>query len=211
MVIQQQDDKKAEGKKASQRLKHIRKKLLNMTQEEFCEGSKIPKQTYAVWENVRFHGLTKTGAERVLERYQELGVICTISWLLHGVGAPPLMKQDINNDTISTPEDVADELLAFTNKAAALNHYVTDNAMAPLYEQGDIVAGYIVSAEKADGKNCIILFDQGNSHHKTIGRINFNDEGLIISYTNAKSPARFLEVEKIISIAPIIWQRKPQL
>ena len=45
-----QADKKSNGKETAQRLKYVRKQLLNLTQKELCAGTDLPKQTYAVWE-----------------------------------------------------------------------------------------------------------------------------------------------------------------
>ncbi len=205
----QQDDKKRAGQQTAQRLKYVRKQLLKMTQDEFCQGSDMPKQTYAIWESVRFSGLSKRGAERVLARYQQLGIVCTEPWLLHGVGAPPCWQQDIDtNQTTGALQEIAQELLLFTSKQPALDFYVMDEAMMPFYEPGDTVAGYITDLQAANAKHCIVLFADDGQHQKILGRVNLDGNHITICYANRQCAARTIAIDKIASIAPVLWHRK---
>ena len=205
-------NKKTEGKLRADRLKYVRKQLLKLTQDEFCQGSDIPKQTYSAWEMVRFSGLTADGADRVLKRYRDFGILCTKRWLLEGVGAPPNKQDEVNTHSVEALEDVAQELLVFKRHHTILDVYLTDNVMSPVFEAGDTVAGYVkpLSAE-LNGKFCIVQFDDNGQNTKRIGQVNLCEPGLIMSSTNKQVAPIFIDENHIMAIAPIIWHRKPHI
>lgn len=182
-----------------------------MTQDEFCHQSDIPKQTYAAWENVRFSGLTDSGAERVVQRYKDLGILCTKSWLLEGIGAPPKKASDTSALVSESLETIAQELLLFSRKGNTLDYYITAEEMLPFFEKGDLVAGYSTPLEKSNGKYSIVLFEEGTGHHKIFGRVNLHQQQLTVSFLNPQFPARCIDKHQILSIAPVLWHRKPHL
>ena len=130
---------------------------------------------------------------------------------MHGVGAPPYKQDHIDSTTLESLGDIAEELLVFSRKMPALDFYIHDAAMEPFYVPGDTVAGYITPLEKAEGRNCIVLFTEQDTYRKTVGRVNIHGETLTISYTNATFPPQVIHIDHIASIAPVIWQRKPEV
>ena len=203
---------KTAGRLRADRLKYVRKQLLQLTQDEFCQGSDIPKQTYSAWEMVRFSGLTGDGAERVLKRYHDFGILCTKRWLLDGVGAPPSTQSESNDHAIEVLEDVAQELLAFKRHHTILDVYLTDAIMSPMFDPGDTVAGYVIPLSKQiNGKYCIVQFDNNGMSSKCIGRVNLYEKKLTVSFVNKQVAPIFIDENHLMAVAPVLWHRKPHI
>src|SRR5438874_1764938 len=104
------------------RLKRLRT-IANLTRKQICENSGLNINTYIGYEVARYGGLTRWGAEKVITRLAQEGVICTFNWLMYNIGAPPTIPFNLHE--ISTPSQlqtqqpdneeklIIDELLLF--------------------------------------------------------------------------------------------------
>ena len=207
-------DTKTIGKERAARLKYVRKKLLKLTQAEFCEEGEIPMPSYAAWEKIQHSGLTEKGAKKCIIRYTQLGIICTEQWLLHGVGAPPSFESN-SEHTITQQDalsDIAEELLAFMNHGNSIDYFFEDDRMAPIFKKGDTVAGFIKDKATINGQVCILLYEQKGQQIKTVGNAFPSTDNIIIHYENANlCPPLVIKSKDIKAIAPLLWFRRPDL
>lgn len=157
----------------SLRLKEARR-MAKLTLRGMSEGGNINFNTLCGWEVARHGGLTPVGADKVVERLLQEGIVCTSEWLLHGVGTPPLPI---------VPKDI---VLSFHRGKAIMRDFIPnqiriieqqfpdflgliiqDRAMEPQYSYGDYVVGMPLPLEKlplAVGKIVIAKIDTGKTY-----------------------------------------------
>jgi transcriptional regulator with XRE-family HTH domain len=183
-----EDTERSEGieidarQKRAKRLKALRQ-MTGYTMREFARKCQIGFTTLNHWENVLSKsGLSKRGAERVVDFLSREGVYCDLGWLYAGNGPAPeivdpskLVKlnqkvlevaQDELRDSlkINYAADYWDEIGFFKNKNPEhLIFVVKDTEMSPIYMPGDILAGIKIKSGSTliDNRDCILeLADQ---------------------------------------------------
>lgn len=204
----------------AQRLRRLRN-LANLSRKEMCERSGIKPDTLIGWEVARHGGLSESGARRIVDYIQIEGVKCSIEWLLFGIGEGPSINhiKDINythkKTTIASNEDkqIIDELLFFKNHHDdALDYIITDDSMAPHYNQNDYIAGikrYKDKLHTVIGHDCITQTIDGNLFfRKVLSSDGKNKYNLIATNLNSQSENLILQHVVIAYAAPIIWHRR---
>ncbi|MFA6409389.1 MAG: hypothetical protein WCW01_04360 [Gammaproteobacteria bacterium] len=156
-----------------------------------CENSSLNICTYKGWEVGGYGGLPVDGAERVIKRIAEEGVVCTAEWLLYEIGQGPYIipdfkklnkdSQRINTAEISEEkEKILQEILLFRkNFPEAIDYQIKDDGVTPIYNPNDFVAGVkyfgdtirtIVNqyciVQTLDGKTLVRLLKEGTSPNK---------------------------------------------
>jgi transcriptional regulator with XRE-family HTH domain len=220
-----------------QRLRFIRT-LSGMTAKAFAHICGVGYTTINCWEK-GVNSLTEKGAQRIVTAMQNIGVNCTISWLLRGQGELPTIEQQkfsrFNYNTIIPPISqlaVQEGTLVYDKtsmckeieqfKALHTAHLISviqDESMSPIYQPGDWVGGPSLlkeNLELAHQKNCVVKFRDGNLliyrvqvDNILMGRLNFYVLNPEFSF---KYPALYqLSVDKIIAVAPIIRVWREQL
>src|SRR5262245_41553838 len=139
------------------RLKTLRK-MSDLSREKMEEKYAISANTIQSWEAAKAGGLTKKGAERIINAFHTEGISCTTEWLLYGVGVPPTLRtaersmiHEATGFLTALPEDKAiiQELQTFrTLNKDTIDILVNDNGMSPEYMPGDYVAGKRASGEE---------------------------------------------------------------
>jgi len=204
------------AKDKARRLKQLRS-VLGLTAKELSERNNIPLPTIKAWEAASTASLTEKGAHRIVDALKDEGVDCSISWLLHGTGAQPMLaeeKQDIvltdfsRKDYIMTRETEIQQFYSTFKNSIILE--VNDDAMMPFYRPGDVIGGVWQSQqiEQLVQRNCLIkLSDHSILCRKlTLG----TKEGHFHCYaTNMESDAHPLVIEnlEVESVAPVmrVW------
>ncbi len=189
------------------RVRYIRENILSLKRPEFCSNSFLNENTLKGWELAKHGGLTEKGARKLIERLEELNVVCNINWLLHGIGHPPHLvdpkKEDKSNEDT---DQIAQELLVFRKQGKTLDTIIANDSMSPVYEKGDFIAGRITEPAKCNNKNCIIL-DNDNETHVGVLKQSENSEYYLVPI-NCHNQFSIKHI-KIKHCAPIIWHRKP--
>lgn len=154
----------AKGKRLTQL-----RNMANLSRLEICESLGVSLNTYKGWELGRFAGLSVSGAEKMILKIAQDGVIASLDWLLKGEGLGPYVIPSYHQQSNNTSEkDI------IFNEINQLNIFykdiifteITDNTMEPAYSQGDMVAGRKVATQEISSlldKICIIHTKQG--HH----------------------------------------------
>lgn len=156
------------------RLKRVRN-LANLSRKQLCETSEININTLKGWEIGRYGGLPVDGAERVVARVLEEGVLCTVDWLIYEDGPGPrlITTKETSQEAEATDQAateahksyILEEISLFTKHYHDTIHYkIADDGMAPRYNIGDYVAGvkrYGADIDALIGQDCIVQLADG--------------------------------------------------
>lgn len=211
------------ARERADRLRRLRN-LANLSRKELCEAANININTYIGYETVRYGGLTKKGAEKVVHYVTTKGVYTTIEWLMYGLGPNPQVitndKQDAVEGYYSSISDQGNEMQKIAEEVYLFHkHYkhaidcrIDDDGMSPKYDVGDYVAGILYSGATIDnlvGLDCIIKTAEGQLLVRSLchGRIKGH---YTLTCNNPKTTVKHPVMYdiKVISAAYIIWHRR---
>jgi len=193
------------------RIQFIRKHLLGLSREKFCESSNfVIPHTLKSWELAWGSGLTEKGANQIVERAKELGIYCTAAWLLHGIGREATRLTREVELSAATEEQVAKELLTFRKQPNTLDAIITDDAMIPFLYPGNYVGGIIVEdIEMAIDKDCIVI---DNNNDVYIRILKYGEEPGRYNLLSMNQHPNFAkkEIKHVLVkvVAPIVWIRR---
>lgn len=217
------------SKERSDRLRRLRN-LANLTRKDLCEGAGININTYIGYEVGKYGGITKKGADKVINYLEKKGVYSTIEWLMTGFGLPPKVTTDFqsnidiseNINLISLNCNQKEECKISEEISLFYKHYtnatgllVNDDGMSPKYDEGDYVAGVRMFGSEIDdliGLDCIVQTIEEDFFVRTLsqGRKESCYNLLCINpKTNVDQPVIY-DVS-LISAASIIWHRRPKV
>ena len=209
--------KEARGK----RVKSLRQ-LTQLSRRAFAERYGIPAPTLQNWEDAKGNGLSEKGAKNIVQVLKQVGIYCSVDWLMYGIGSgPQFSKQryEINEPTPGSAalEDsrcIEEELSLFHKHFPnAIEYVVPDDSMEPRFIRGEWVAGIryqAIELDKAISKVCIVLTKDGQMLLREIrasdipGR--YTLACLNLKTSNTKP---FLYDVELVYTAPVIWSRRP--
>ncbi len=198
----------------AQRLLWVRR-MVNLPRQIFSDYPGLNPDCIYRWEKVKRGGLTRKGAQRVVERLAQLNVVCSTQWLLEGLGDEPFIQQYSLPITVpplmgsAEEAQIARELAVFRDNDHTVEWLVPDNLMAPEYLSGDYVAGIeLADVVQAVGLVCIVTTAGGERLLRLVqpgaeaGRyallcMNPDQQHLAIQHNVA-----------LHSAAPILWRRR---
>jgi transcriptional regulator with XRE-family HTH domain len=210
-----------------ERLRRARMLAGVMTRRAFEKKYHVSVNTLQGWEQGK-NPLSKKGAKRIVEALKCEGLICSIEWLIDGVGVPP-RAFEMNATLISTGIDleaaflqinlqeeqaIYQELQTFkSHNPNPIIITVADDAMQPQFYCGDYVGGIRFTKheeiQKYLGTACIIEL----ADHTILPRylhVGNEAETYTLSCTNFQSKNAPLTLfnTQVMSVAPIVWHRK---
>lgn len=216
-------DPKSSQEARARRVKSLRQ-MTRLSRRAFAEKFGIPASTLQNWEDIGANGLSEKGAIKLTRVLKFTGIHCSIEWLLHGVGASPIISERLYLDSIQSAlvhsphaDDkemklIAAELLLFREhyQQQVMDMVVQDDGMYPTYVEGQYIAGVrnLTSFHCFIGRDCIIQTEEGviTSRQLRLGSIpdHFN---LVCtnSQTILSKPIQY-DV-RVVAVAPIIWCR----
>ena len=196
----------------AERLRRIRN-LANLSRKDICDSDDININTYKGWELARFGGIPVDGAEKVVKRIAQAGVICSTEWLLYGKKPQPtLVSDDIacfgEDETEETGSNLIHSEFSIyqDNIKNAVLIEITDDGLSPDYQIGDFVAGekrfngdiestvdQVCIIETTDGRKFVRYVKQGQTkglytlistnYHTTMSDIVIQNTNLLYSAT----------------------------
>lgn len=196
------------------------------TRREFEEHYNISANTLQGWEQDK-NPLSEKGARRVVSAFKDCGLICTVEWLITGVGMPPRPYEMLhagirhelrNNDALvnfnlKEEEAIYKEIQLFRqHNPNAIVLTVADDAMEPYYSLGDYIGGiqiYNTEINHYLHQACIIELEN-NLIIPRILQTGKRPGTYTASCTNPKtktSPLNLYNI-KVLNAAPVLWHRK---
>jgi hypothetical protein len=205
----------------AERLKRLRN-LANLCRKDLCEGSKINLNTLIGWEVARHGGLSRIGAERVIERVAKEGVFCSIEWLLDGRAEPPRVATDLKTPTnicntekttLSDADKARAELQFFKSlHPETISYKISDETMLPRFTPGDLVAGVTHPSDQYDElKNqiCIVELESGEKLLRQLKYCNSTQTFYLLCTNQDAAPAKLMIKKPTIKhIAKVVWHRR---
>jgi HTH-type transcriptional regulator, cell division transcriptional repressor len=221
-ITQKSDQDSPEAR--AERLKRLRN-MANLTRKQLCEKSGVNINTYIGYEVARYGGLTRWGAEKIINQLAREGVQCNLNWLMHNVGSGPVVSVDYKEILEAIPllqepttfdreeELIVEELLLFRRQyKQAIDYIVDDDAMLPYYVLGEYLAGikhYKESIKSAIEQDCIVQTREGKTLFRRLHQ--GNEPNLYtLSCLNPQTtvPLPILHNIELVSAAPVVWRRR---
>lgn len=201
--------------------------LVGLSRQELYEKTGIATSTIDTWESGRVE-VTEKSAERFCNAMKQLGVHCTIEWLLTGAGSPPRLMDDLEKTILvanghdsggmNMPGNCAHSLMRsippfldgnFKKELRffiglhehVMFHVVKEDCMNSRFRVGDCVAG--IEHDVKDLVGCIVIIsieDDKTSICKLISCKNNECE----VFFNVNRPREKLVIDRA---AEIIWHR----
>lgn len=206
------------------RVRYVREQLIRLSRKKFCDrhtDSEISHSSIQNWEDGRFGGLTEKGAKKLIEAFNQDGIIdCTVEWLMFGIGQTPQDPRDLNRYLHKSPQFTEQEKQVIEQELTlyhqlnpnSLDVIVTDSGLSPAFLPGDHVAGILLTGEEiksAIGKLCIIQTQLGQIITRRLEygtKPNFYNLVCTNAYANVMLSSNDVAVR---SVAPIVWMRRP--
>jgi len=222
-------DARSSPEARAKRLRQLRN-IANMKREQLCHDGNIAMASLKRWELAYYGGLPVDGAKKIIECISQKGVICSLEWLLHEVGSPPLIDPQFRKKTSShktlpdhknkvsfQPEEeeqfIINELLLFRkNHAHVVDLKVDDDGLYPKYKVHDYIAGVQIPLKYIKSllfQDCIVQIKNGQILLRNLrkGRLK-NHYNLICTneQTTVKEP--ILHDVEVIMIAAVLRHYK---
>lgn len=197
---------------AGKRLKYIRIHLLNLTRKELCTNTEVSIPALKAWELGLGGGLTEKGTEKLIPRIRELGIYCSVPWLLHGIGTAATYQTESLQTNAAEDTQIAKELLCFRSQGNTLTAVIKDDGMLPHLPPDTLVGGIIVNdLHTALEKECIIV-TQDNEIFVRILLAAKTAEQYDLECVNQQPhlTKKSIKNVKIKAAAPIVWIRRKE-
>ncbi len=197
-----------------ERLKRARMLAGIHTRREFEQRHNISANTLQSWEQGKSI-LTAKGALRLIAALKQESWLCSVEWLLHGLGLPPRSFEK-NHELLNffqMEERIHQEIQFFKhNNPHSIVLTIADDAMEPFFSIGDTVGGVQCSEKTIEqylGVICILELEQNQIITRLL-QPGSKPATFTASCTNYKTTATLLNIydTKILSAAPVIWHRK---
>lgn len=202
------------------------RQFAGLTREEMNLRHHIPPSTLRGWETPglsRSQGLTQKGAERLSTALQKEGVICSIEWLMEGIGLGPQFlstttesakKSKVKSSPWSQHLAIQNEIRCFEeNNPEPIITIITDNGLSPFYQQGEYVGGtkkYLKDIALLVDTYCIVeTAEQGVFVRKLCHGKKANTFSLVSLNGQDTVEDEALSNVKLNWAATIVWHRKP--
>lgn len=191
------------------RIRFVRDTLLRLSREEFCLNSEISHQSLKAWELAWGGGLTESGAKKFVDRARNLGIYCTTSWLMYGMGTPATQLTENLNISAQEEEHIAKEAMVFNEIPNSTVIIAKDDGMVPIIYPGNYVGGiFLDNIDKAVDHLCIIIDANGNSYIRILKSGNEKNRYNLVCYNKNTHIAKEIKNISIKQAAPVIWIRK---
>lgn len=195
---------------AGKRLKYIRIHLLNLTRNELCANTGVSIPALKAWELGLGGGLTEKGTEKLIPRFHELGIYCSVPWLLHGIGTAATFQTESLQTNAAEDAQIAKELLSFRSQGNTLTTVIKDDGMLPTLPPDTLVGGIITNdLQTVLEKDCIIV-TQSNEIFVRILVAAKEAEHYDLECANKQAymTKKSIKNVKIKAVAPIVWIRR---
>lgn len=196
--------------------------LAGLSRKDMEEKFSISASTLQAWE-IGKNPLNEKSANKLIEIFNSMMLICSSEWLLYGIGTPPrtlaelqkISNIDVSNETVNWSDEIAiqKEIDYFcTINKSSIVILINDDGMEPIYALGDYVGGkkhFSNQINSTVGMNCIVqLTDQSIYVRKVMKCLTNGLFNLFCNNPNSHVIDPVLSGVDLVFSAPIIWHRK---
>ncbi|MDF2690587.1 MAG: hypothetical protein K0S29_442 [Gammaproteobacteria bacterium] len=164
-MVKKQADIKSSPEAKAERVRSVRA-MAGLSRREIELQYQINENTLSGWERAIHGGLSRKGAIKLTQILHDKQILCTVDWLMHGIGIGPqkLLDEAAFSANDQTENSITEELSIFRkNHKNVLDFIAQDNSMAPILYQGDYVAGiqHKQNFQRYVGLHCIVELANG--------------------------------------------------
>lgn len=184
---------------------------------DFCKKYGIPLPTMKAWESGVHEEISGKGIKKLVEAFQNEGVICDANYILNA-GLDLDLPFSNANKLIDPSELACPNLKKACSQIIKLYDglqmaSVTDDSLLPLIKKGDVVIGkppIVVehAPNSAYGTLNIIESTNGNLYVMFLEKTNLNNIFLLRAH-NFNAPSVHLSANEIKGISPVIFIARP--
>ncbi len=191
-----------------QRFKRLRL-MTGLNQAEFAQALGYSRASINYWENASNGGLTSQGAKKTIEIAEQHGVICSLDWLLLGIGLGPQLVEAVHGIP-NVLFDVQHEVSLFKKHYSNSVIYKIENehnCFSP-FSAGDILAGVWIHVpfSEVSKKEVLALVEDAQTHSLMLGYLEHESEQQFKLSLPQLVSRRGVRLEKFIRI--IRWWGK---
>jgi hypothetical protein len=204
----------------AKRLYHLRHTVCH-NRLIFCERHAISPHTLSAWEKGK-KPVTEKGANKLIEAFAKEGILCSVEWLLHGVGLSPTTLEDFTSsikiEEISIIEkhknsQIQSEVALFiAQNPTAKIFKMSDDSMEPALFEEDLIGAVLTAKNKVRSlikKPCVFIESNDNCHIRLLV-LSKDKETYNLASLNAQTkqaiPVLFNVTPK--EIYKIVWIRR---
>jgi transcriptional regulator with XRE-family HTH domain len=194
--------------------------LTGLLAKDFCERYGLDNRSYGKWE-AGFSPLSLTSANRLVAIAAANGILCHLSWILHGKGEEAKTITENfhiqNEDSENPSNNIKSNLMVVSREIESLRKIhktievlsIADDSMSPQYRVGDYVGGCpidLTSVKQYLDYPCII---ETEDKKKRLRRIGYNDKKFFLFGTNTRyKGGPLFELSPVfLKISPVFWHR----
>lgn len=152
------------------------------------------------------------------------GIVCTEDWLIEGAGpepylasaakagiyVPPITSRQLKKKPINPYESLVQKEVALfyehSHKMDGVVIQVSDEAMAPDYEVGEMIGALRSPLNQIHRFHQIVCLVEATPHHFLVRRLLKEGETYILLATNKDYP--LIRLDQVTSVAEIVWRRR---
>lgn len=201
------------------------RELSSLSRKAFCNKHELNWFTVQSWELGRNFS-RGTNVTKFCEALAREGVTCTEDWLIEGIGPAPYLESSQKDKVYvpaitsrqlkkvsSNPYDkfIQMEIALFCENSEKMGGkavviQLSDEAMAPDYETGEVIGALHVPFSEVDCFHQTVCLVEATPHHFLVRRLLREGDSFILLATNNDYP--LIRLEKITSVAEIVWRRR---
>ena len=188
------------------RLIDVMDNILKIKREDFAELVGVTKTSISIWRNPKkTKGLMQSGANKISMAVLKLGLNCSPSWLLHGIGEGPKWINNPTSESIWLERQIEINYFLGASRLAVVTR-LEDNAMQPTYFENDIVGGLWRDTDHIDYKRNYIVDINGHLEVRKLRKTDTPNYFDLYSIYFVENPAYPYEIKNIYldKVAPII-------
>lgn len=214
------NDRKAQISRG-ERLKKLRS-LSGLTAVALAEMAGLSRTSISYWENASRGGLTRKGAEKIIDILSRLGINCDINWLWFGDKNPspitedfdPLKKKEKDFSTVSSTHTVIASLEKEMEVFLSLNKHsvitrLNDELMLPFFLPTDMVGGIWQNIETLYQKEAFCIIKMKNDNILRMRKLKKIGSSIQILHTNKKIEEYIYQNNaELATVAPLtrLWR-----
>lgn len=194
--------------------------IAGLTQAKFSEICDVSEPSIRLWEKSQATILSEKGAAKIIHGLKNMGIDCSLNWLLSGIGEPPMThlsaalttQVETDEQTISFGSLQPEITLFSKSHSNSLITIVEDSAMEPILQKNDIVGGIKLYGEAmAHGVNKICIVEDANKNifvRKIITNLSKHFFRLGITNLNINATEAPIIDAKLLSLAIVarVWR-----
>ena len=174
--------------------------MANLTRKEMAEEGSININSLKNWEVGLAGGLSEKGALKIIRRVSQFGILCSLEWLMHGVGPTPTIASPASLPVKEEADRHLETEIKFLESSKNnFIHKISEDTQQTPFKTGDLVAGTYADPSKIEVfLDELILLETSTRIY--MGQLSLMGESFIITRHTADGSQQTAIKEKILKV-----------